>query len=235
MPKATENASAEELANKMMNAVNANAWKELNIINWTFAGMHNYLWDKKNGLVIVKWGKNKVILNIAEQNGIAFKKNVAVQGEKNAKLIKTAYSFFCNDSWWLNPIVKAKDKGVTQSITDKSNELLVKYNKGGVTPGDAYLWKLDNNGLPISYQMWTQILPIDGIEVYFKDWITLDNGAKIALSHVMKGIKYNVKISDLKVGAHFSDFEYTEDPFNMLTRNTSSNTTMPKKNTSKPN
>jgi hypothetical protein len=49
------------------------------------------------------------------------------------------------------------DEGTTRSLVkneDKTNGLLVSYASGGVTPGDAYLWKLDANGLPQSYKMW---------------------------------------------------------------------------------
>ena len=57
-----------------------------------------------------------------------------------------AYSFFCNDSFWMIAPFKAFDEGVTRTIVmskEGNQNLLVSYASGGVTPGDSYLWILD--------------------------------------------------------------------------------------------
>lgn len=218
---------ANKLADKMLEAVNHKAWNEIKLINWTFSNRNSYLWDKFNKQVIYTSGNTKVMLNLKDKTGIAYTKGSKVEGEKAKKLLDKAYSNFCNDSWWLNPIVKVYDEGVERSVSDNPNELMVNYNSGGVTPGDSYLWKLDESGLPKSYLMWTKILPIKGIEVSFEDWISLKNGTKIAQSHIINGLKFNVSITDLKIGNSFKDFGYENNPFQNSNKR-SDNTSKPK-------
>jgi len=226
-PETQKQNSANVLADKMLNAVNYKAWNEIKLINWTFSNRNSYLWDKFNKQVIYTSGDVKVMLNLKDKTGTAYKNGSKVENDKAKKLLDKAYSNFCNDSWWLNPIVKVYDNGVERTVSKNPNELMVAYKSGGVTPGDSYLWKLDESGLPKSYLMWTKILPIKGIEVTFEDWIDLQNGAKIAQSHIINGLNFNVSISDLKIGNNYTDFGYDKNPFQ--------NSNVKSNNTSKPN
>ena len=61
--------------------------------------------------------------------------------------------------------------------------LLVTYISGGNTPGDSYLWQLDEQGIPISFKMWVQIIPVHGISASWEQWITTESGAKLAGFH----------------------------------------------------
>ena len=46
-----------------------------------------------------------------------------------------------------------------------------------------YLWHLDKNGRPISYQMWVDILPIGGLKATWSDWKLTETGANLPQSH----------------------------------------------------
>ena len=52
--------------------------------------------------------------------------------------------------------------------------------EAAVTPGDAYLWEVGADGLPVAWRMWVQVLPIEGLRVTREDWVTLATGARVA-------------------------------------------------------
>ena len=77
-----------------------------------------------------------------------------------------------------------------------SGQLAHALARRGVTPGDRYLWVLDEQGLPTAWQMWVRILKIDGLEATWEDWVTLPAGAKISTRHRILGLPL-VRITDL--------------------------------------
>ena len=74
--------------------------------------------------------------------------------------------------------------------------LLVTYISGGTTPGDSYLWHLDESGNPSSFQMWVSILPIKGLEASWQGWITTESGAKFPTFH--KLLFLGIEMGDVK-------------------------------------
>ena len=217
-PKGVENTEAKAMAEKMLTAVNKEAWDEIPYISWTFPGGNQYLWDKKRHFVEVKWGKNRVLLNPNEISGIAFKDGQQVQEPALNKLVQKAWSIFCNDSFWLNAPVKAFDPGTDRSIVeiDGKKGLKVSYSSGGVTPGDSYVWFLNEEGLPTSYKMWVKIIPVGGMEFTWDNWQELPGGAMISSRHKSKGPA--LELTDIKTGNSFTDFGFESDPFIELTR-----------------
>ena len=189
-PTGVKGEKAEALAQKMMQAVNKSAWDSTHFVSWKSPAGNTFVWDKTRNFVQVEWRNNKVLLDIYKQSGKAWTNQTAVTDvEASQKLIQSAYKFFVNDAFWLNPIAKFYDEGVERSIVtlaDGREGLLVAYTTGGVTPGDAYLWLSDANGVPTAWQMWVGIVPIGGLEFSWEDWLTLPTGAKVSMLHKTK-------------------------------------------------
>jgi hypothetical protein len=82
---------------------------------------------------------------------------------------------------------------------NNKNAHLVTYTSGGTTPGDSYLWQFDDNGKPISYQMWVDILPINGLEATWENWIVTESGAQLPTFH--KLVFLGLELTDIK-GIH---------------------------------
>ena len=208
---------ADNMARKMETSLGKEHWEEIQYIQWTFAGQHHFLWDKHRNLVRIQWDNHTVFLSPRTENGLAFSDGVKHSGEEAASMIKTAEGYFNNDMFWLVAPFKTFDPGVTRSIVDYEgeNRLLVTYASGGTTPGDSYLWKLDESGKPVSYKMWTKIIPIGGVETSWENWHTLGNGVEI--SHFHKGIgPLNLIISNVSVGYNMTDMACEKDPFKAL-------------------
>lgn len=214
IPKGTTGPEADVLANKMLAAIDKPAWDTTGVVEWTFKGMHDFLWDKKRNLVKVSWEDYEVLVVLDETTGKAWKNGTEITGEEGDKLVKMAWGFFCNDSFWLNAPAKVFDPGTERRVVNMPNgnkALLLSYASGGVTPGDSYLWLLDKNGLPQSYKMWVSIIPIGGMEFSWEGWKVLSTGAKIATLHKSKVLELD--ISNLKVATDLATFGLTTDPF----------------------
>ena len=216
-PAGESGPAAEALTDKMLAAVNKSAWDTTRYVTWDFGGRHQFLWDKERHFVRVNWGDKQVLLHTKSVTGKAYEDGVEVTGEAADKLIQTAWSHFCNDSFWLAAPFKARDPGTERSIAtteDGRQGLLVSYTSGGVTPGDSYLWLLDETGLPSAWKMWTQILPVGGLETGWADYITLPTGAKLATLH--PSAAFDLKLSDVRGGMNWSDVGVSTDPFAAL-------------------
>ncbi len=215
-PIGQDSPEAKAMAEKMLKAVNKPAWDSLQYIAWTFPGGNKYIWDKKRHFVQVKWDDKEVLLNPNEISGIAKKGGTVVTDPEADKLVKKAWSIFCNDSFWLNAPVKAFDPGTDRSIVeiDGKKGLKVSYSSGGVTPGDSYVWFLNEDGLPTSYKMWVKIIPVGGMEFTWEGWKEMSGGAMISSSHQSRGP--TLELTDIKAGQSYTDFGFETDPFEGL-------------------
>ena len=204
---------ADALAQKVLTAINKPAWDSTKVCTWTFRGANHYMWDKERNFAEIKWKKNRVLMRLDDVDGEAYVAGKKVDGDQKKKLINKAWSYWCNDSFWFNAPSKVFDKGTQRSIVeleDGSKGLMITYQSGGVTPGDSYLWKLDNNGLPLSWEMWVKIIPVGGIGNSWEGWVTTETGAKIASSH-KNGIP--LELTNIKGVMSFDKLGIDGDPF----------------------
>ena len=90
---------------------------------------------------------------------------------------------------------KVFDAGTERRIVNYKNKdaLLITYRSGGTTPGDSYLWILNEKFLPTSYKMWTSIIPICGISATWSDWKNTEAGIKLPTQHKLS--LFGVEIS----------------------------------------
>lgn len=179
---------ADILAHKMLEAINYEAYKNTQYLSWSYRrGRHQYRWDKAMGKVSVEWGENIVLVNLNDPDKSIIKApDKSITESERQELIKQAVSYFNNDSFWLVAPFKVFDKGTKRSLVpqeDGSSRLLVTYTTGGDTPGDSYLWELNETGLPVSFRMWVQIVPLNGFEASWEGWHTTESGALLPQSH----------------------------------------------------
>ncbi|MFK7756109.1 MAG: hypothetical protein AB8B53_04175 [Flavobacteriales bacterium] len=210
-------ARADALATKMEKALGAEHWEDIQYVQWDFLDMHHYLWDKHRNLVRVKWDELTVFIKPGTSEGLAFTEGHKHEGENAQTLINKANDYFNNDMFWLVAPLKTFDPGVTRSIVNYEGEerLMVNYSSGGSTPGDSYLWKIDDSGIPLSFKMWTKIIPVGGLETTWEDWHAFGNGVKIA--HYREGVgPLKLVMSNVSVGYTMEDMNCERDPFKAL-------------------
>lgn len=215
-PPAIPSREADELANQMLVALNLSAWDSTRYLSWNFMDRNRYTWDKVNHLVRYESGDLVVILNTQDQSGVAARSGERLSGKSLDKALDMAWRNFCNDGFWVYAPYKINDPGTSRSIVtvkDGREGLKVKYNNGGVTPGDSYVWFVNEEKIPTSFKIWVQILPIGGLEFQWKDWTTLSTGARIATKKSIQN--FELSISDLRSGITLGDLELDYDPFQL--------------------
>lgn len=210
--------NADALAQKMLMAVNKPAWDTLKYVKWTFPRGHSFVWDKVQNDALISWEDYVVHLDMDEVQGKAFKADQELTGDERNKAVQEAWSFWCNDSFWFSAPYKVFDPGTTRQLaTDKDGNqgLLITYESGGVTPGDQYLWYLDDNGMPTGYKMWVKIIPVGGVYASWEDYVELKGGARVAQSHVLSIMDMKIDMTDIASGDDWSDLGYNANPIRL--------------------
>lgn len=205
LPTGVASPETEEIIQKMWTSLNKEAWDNTRYVRWSFAGMHHYVWDKKANLAEIKWKKNRVLLDPDAVDGIAYSDGERLEGDKARKLIDKAWSYWCNDMFWLIAPFKVKDKGTKQELIDhpEGKRLKVSYLSGGVTPGDSYVWIFNEDGSPKAFELYVGILPVKGMRVPWEKWETISTGAKLCSEHKMAGI--GLKLTNILGGNNLGD------------------------------
>jgi len=209
-----DEAKTSALRQKMYAALNKQAWEETKWIQWSFPRGHDYLWDKERHLVEVRYDDYTVLLDPETVTGKVFQEGTLIEGPEARAEINTAFSLFTNDAFWLAAPFMLDDPNIDFTIAstkDGREGLLVTYNTGGVTPGDKYLWILDEDGTPNAYQMWVDIIPVGGTEASWEDYITLKSGARVASNHKIGPAA--ITLTNIQDGTSYRDFGRSEDPF----------------------
>lgn len=206
LPKGTEGPKAEQLADKMLNTLNYSEWEETGAIKWSFRGVHHFVWDRnapKGGAVEVRWDNNRVQFYADDyKDGRVWMDGAPQDPEVRIEQIENAWGHFCNDSFWLIAPFKVRDPGTIRKHVELENGecgLLVTYGSGGVTPGDSYLWLLDEDGTPKAWKMWVNIIPIGGMRATWENYMTAQSGIRLATSHKMEG--FHLELTDIAAGA----------------------------------
>ncbi len=161
VPNGTQGQDAEELADEMLRTLNKSAFDTLSLIKFTYPGGHSYEWNRAENSVRVMWDDNDVYLDLETRK------------DEFSSLEYEAYEYFINDSFWLIAPFKVRDTGVVRSTVDVEGGrgLLVTYTMGGETPGDSYLWIIDEEGFPKAWKLWTSNVPIGGLKVKWGGWV----------------------------------------------------------------
>lgn len=195
LPKGTKGQEADNLAMEMMQSLNKSAWDSTAKVSWAFKGIHHYEWNRIENSVLIKWDENEVLLNTNNQTGEVIRPE-KIREEGKEKLIKQAFDYFNNDSFWLCAPFKAFDPGTERSLVtlkDGREGLMITYTSGGTTPGDSYVWILDESNKPLSVKMWASILPLGGMAFTWENYIKLSSGALVAQDHLLyNGVNINL-------------------------------------------
>ena len=227
LPKGESGPAADELARAIERSVDKDAWARTGAVKWTFAGRNRHLWDRQRAFDRVIFGDAYVLCDLNKRTGIAFQKHKRVTGAAEKKLVDKAYAHWINDSFWLNPLVKLFDDGVTRSVvssypgqTGTSPALLISYNGGGLTPGDSYLWMLPQSPSteqrPSGWRMWVSIIPIKGIENSWDGWTQLATGAWVATRHQVAGMSFKLNLDAVAGATTLKELVPGPDPFALL-------------------
>ena len=216
-PPINPSLEADELANQVMDALGKDAFDTLPMISWKL-GNHEYLWDKTTNQAVISWGKMKVLMNLDQVDGIAFKNGQQLDTIEDDHFIQQAWEYWCNDSFWAFAPFKMNDPGTVRTLVSNPKKgkkgLMVSYQSGGVTPGDSYLWVLDESNQIKGFQLWVKILPVKGAFASWSDWKYFDNQIKLAETRKFSFI--TIPISDFKTGNSFVDFGFSENPFRKI-------------------
>ena len=100
LPQGTSGEEADKLAQKMVSAMNKDAFDAVEVLEWSFRGKNYYTWKKQEGLVNVSWEDTKITLNL---NDIS--KSTGGSGED----IQKALANFNNDSFLLIESIPSRE------------------------------------------------------------------------------------------------------------------------------
>ncbi|MEO9501339.1 MAG: hypothetical protein ABJN73_13140 [Nonlabens ulvanivorans] len=200
VPQGEKGAAADELGYAILESINNKDFTQVKEIHWTFRGVNKYVWKVQQNAVDVYWEDYKVAYATQyPQISFAWKGDQKLSGKELEDAIAYASKNFNNDSFWVVAPYKIFDIGTERELIeeDGKRKLLVRYKSGGSTPGDVYLWEVDENNVPIAFKMWVSIIPFDGIEAKWSDWKMTDGGFPLPTTRSLYGIE--IPVTDVKV------------------------------------
>jgi hypothetical protein len=200
IPQGTNPKEADAMALRMLDAINYHEFYKSEEITWTFRNKNTYRWNVRENMVEVSWDDYRVELFTIEPNSsTAYKNDTRLSGTAKSDAMDYAIKNFNNDSFWVAAPFKVFDRGTTRKIVEEDGEkkLLVTYESGGSTPGDVYLWTLDEEYRPVSFKMWVSNIPLDGIEAQWSDWEMTAGGFPLSRKRSIYNIP--IPVTDLSV------------------------------------
>ncbi|MEO9966893.1 MAG: hypothetical protein ABJF11_13940 [Reichenbachiella sp.] len=185
LPEGKQGPEADQLAERMLESINHEAWIKTGAVSWGYDD-RAFVWDRLRHLAEVNFEGYQVLIDINNRQGLITSGDTTgwTMEEKKDKCL-WAWRYWGNDSFWLNPVSKIFDPGTERRIVDwyGKEALLVTYTSGGSTPGDSYLWILDDNGRPKSWKLWVSIIPLGGMKFSWEKWVELETGVMVATRH----------------------------------------------------
>lgn len=198
LPKGEAGPQAEALAQKMLKAADYEKWLSVQAISFAFRVDDKIFWDKKRKLIEVQFDKK--LIQFSELSG----KSLCFEGERRlldecGELTQKAIKRFYNHTFWINPAFHVTAPGTSRAIVnDDGEKLLVSYASGGATPGDSYLFNVDEEGKIANMRMWVSVLFVKGITAKFGEYKSIEPGIRLALTHKVGGVA-SVDLSDVKI------------------------------------
>ncbi|MBX7058508.1 MAG: hypothetical protein K1X75_10625 [Leptospirales bacterium] len=182
LPDAEEGAAAEALTDRMLAAIGYQNWTERTAaLSFTFDGAsrQSYIWDLRRRLVQASWDEIVVRYSLNDFRAEIEEKGAPVSDPAmRAELLAEANKKFVNDSFWFNPLLHVRAPGAHRGLVASAQgpALRVQYSSGGVTPGDAYLFRTDESGRAVEMQLWVSVLPIKGVRATLGGYQTGETG-----------------------------------------------------------
>lgn len=200
LPQGETGKLADELAYQMLEAIKHEEFIQAKEIQWRFRGVNRYEWKLQEDVVEVYWKDYQVSLFTKNpEQSKAYQNGNEIKGEERKEAIAYATKNFNNDSFWLIAPHKVFDEGTQRQLVEdgEQKKLLVTYSSGGSTPGDSYLWELDENHTPISMKMWVSIIPLDGVEAKWENWQMTEGGFPLPQQRTFFGLE--IPISEVVI------------------------------------
>jgi len=194
LPAGKAGPEAEELTAKIEAAVRLDAFKRLSAVSFKFGDSRSHFRDLKRRLAEVTYDDARILMDLSTGHFKAYRQGTRLTGMAAEDAFKLAYEYHTNDFFWFNPFYALRAPGAERVFVSE-RELLVTFTRGGLTPGDSYLFETDNAGLPMSFRLWVRVLPLKGLAFSFEDWQELD-GTYLARTH--RSPFGEVIVSDIK-------------------------------------
>ncbi len=211
LPVGQPGEAAEQLAQKMLKAANQDKWQATVAVSFTFRGDDKVFWDKKRKLVEVADKKGTVQFSEVSGKSICFEGERRVMDECE-KLTASAVKKFYNHTYWINPAFHITSPGAERALVEdnsltgaEAKKLLVTFKSGGSTPGDSYLFTLDDEGKIADMRMWVSLKMIpNGGKAVFSDYKTTETGVNVAMHHKLMSL-VSVDLSDVNMYAGYPE------------------------------
>ncbi|MEW4925612.1 hypothetical protein [Algibacter sp. 2305UL17-15] len=195
IPEGVQGKAADNLATKMLVALNYEAYQNTDYLEWTFKKRRHYKWEKTKSICEVFWKDYKIKLDLNDHSeSKAYVHGFTIEGEMGEELIAKGQSYFKEDIFWLIAPFTVFDEGVTRQLVTLENNkkgLLVTYDNNA-----SYLWHFDDSGKPKGFNMWDSKTPIDGLEASWNNWQVAETGVKLPTFH--KVLFFGSEISHIK-------------------------------------
>ena len=216
-PRGEPGPRAEALADRVLAAIDHASWAKTGAVRWRLAASRPLItWDRSRHLAILQQSPDApaTLLDLSRKTGVVRDPDGTVRsGPEVERQVADGYAIWANDSFWLNAPALVRAPGTERRLVDdeSGDALLISYGTGGITPGDTYLWLLDDNDRPRAWKMWVSILPIGGATISWDGWLQLATGAWVSTKH--EGLGLTLELTDLAAAEKLEQLSPGPDPF----------------------